>query len=185
MKTPLLLGIITALLFGSFAMSGMFAQAGMGGLVVSEVRGATTTAFEGNGPVPGVAQCPPGTQLLGGNYDMRVRAADNSNPGLQQDYDVFSLSDFPNNRYTLAAQVFATTTAGTTIDVTPIAFCATLTFPMGMSMVGGELLDIDTMALFIGAIGVNPVITGLVGITMGGVAAQVVWFVHSRRKKNE
>ena len=48
--------------------------------------------------------------------------------------------------------------------------------------IGGELLDINYVSLFIGAIGVNPVITGLVAITMGGVAAQAVWFVHRRRK---
>ena len=53
------------------------------------------------------------------------------------------------------------------------------------SMIGGELLDIDTMALFVGAIGVNPVITGLVALTMGGIAAQAMWFFHQRRIKNE
>jgi len=50
-------------------------------------------------------------------------------------------------------------------------------------MIGGELLDINTLPLLVGAIGVNPVITALVAITMGGVAAQAVWFVHRRRKK--
>ena len=65
-----------------------------------------------------------------------------------------------------------------------IAYCANLTFPMNMgSMIGGELLSIDSMALFVGAIGVNPVITGLVAITLGGVAAQAIWYVNSRRVK--
>jgi len=50
------------------------------------------------------------------------------------------------------------------------------------SMIGGLLLDIDTVPLLVGAIGVNPIITGLVAITMGGVAAQAAWFVHRRRK---
>ena len=50
-------------------------------------------------------------------------------------------------------------------------------------IIGGEILDLDTMALFIGAIGVNPVITGLVAITMGGVAAQAIWYVNNRRVK--
>lgn len=53
---------------------------------------------------------------------------------------------------------------------------------MNMGMIGGELLDLDTMALFVGAIGVNPVITGLVAITIDGVAAQAIWYVNSRRK---
>jgi hypothetical protein len=51
------------------------------------------------------------------------------------------------------------------------------------SMVGGAWLDIDTVSLLVGAIGVNPIITGLFAITMGGVAAQAIWFVHSRKKK--
>jgi len=51
------------------------------------------------------------------------------------------------------------------------------------SIIGGELLAINTLPLLVGAIGVNPVITGLVAITMGGVAAQAVWFVHRRKKK--
>ncbi len=53
------------------------------------------------------------------------------------------------------------------------------------SMIGGELLDINTVSLLVASIGVNPVITGLVGITIAGVAAQAVWFVHRRKKKVE
>jgi len=51
------------------------------------------------------------------------------------------------------------------------------------SIIGGELLDINTVPLLVGAIGVNPVITGLAAITMGGVAAQAIWYVNSRRVK--
>jgi hypothetical protein len=51
-------------------------------------------------------------------------------------------------------------------------------------MIGGMLLDIDTTALLVVAIGTNPVNTVLMGITLAGVAAQSVWFVH-RRKKSE
>jgi len=51
------------------------------------------------------------------------------------------------------------------------------------SMIGGELLAINTVPLLVGAIGTNPIITGLVGITIAGVAGQAVWFVHRRKKK--
>lgn len=50
------------------------------------------------------------------------------------------------------------------------------------NMIGGTLLDIDTTALLIASIDTNPVITGLVAITLAGVAGQIVWFVHRRRK---
>jgi hypothetical protein len=52
-----------------------------------------------------------------------------------------------------------------------------------MNAVGGELLDINTVSLLVGAMGVNPVITALMGITIAGIVGQTVWFVH-RRKKN-
>ena len=53
------------------------------------------------------------------------------------------------------------------------------------SMIGGALLEINSVSLLVGAIGVNPIITGLVGITIAGVAGQTVWFVHRRKKKVE
>jgi len=51
------------------------------------------------------------------------------------------------------------------------------------SMIGGELLDINTVSLLVASIGTNPIITGLVGITLAGVAGQAVWFIHRRKKK--
>ena len=51
-----------------------------------------------------------------------------------------------------------------------------------MEAVGGELLAIDSAALFVAAIGVNPVVTGLVVITLAGVVGQTVWFLHKRKK---
>ena len=51
------------------------------------------------------------------------------------------------------------------------------------SMIGGELLEINTIPLLVGAIGVNPVITGLVGITLAGIVGQTAWFVHRRKKR--
>ncbi len=50
------------------------------------------------------------------------------------------------------------------------------------SMIGGALLDINTVSLLVASIGTNPIITGLVGITIAGVAGQAVWFVHRRKK---
>ncbi len=51
--------------------------------------------------------------------------------------------------------------------------------------VGGVLLDTDTVSLLAGSIGIDPLLTGLIGITIGGLAVQAVWFVHRRKKKNE
>ena len=59
-----------------------------------------------------------------------------------------------------------------------------LNHPICDALVGGYLIDIDNASLFVAAIGTNPVITGLVGITLAGVAVQAVWFVH-RRKNSE
>lgn len=56
-------------------------------------------------------------------------------------------------------------------------------FGIALGAVGGELLDINTASLLIGAIGTNPVITGLVGITLAGIVGQAVWFIHKKRKK--
>ncbi len=47
--------------------------------------------------------------------------------------------------------------------------------------VGGNILEIDNYALFVAAIGTNPVITALVGITLAGIAGQALWFVHRRK----
>ncbi|MFI5405310.1 MAG: hypothetical protein ACHQ1D_02220 [Nitrososphaerales archaeon] len=52
-------------------------------------------------------------------------------------------------------------------------------------MVGGTLLEIDNYALFAAAIGTNPVITGLVAITLAGVAGQAVWFIHKKKNSNK
>jgi len=49
-------------------------------------------------------------------------------------------------------------------------------------VIGGYLIDINSASLFVAAIGINPVITGLVGITIAGITGQAVWFVHRRRK---
>jgi len=56
-------------------------------------------------------------------------------------------------------------------------------FGLTLGAVGGELLEINTVSLLVAAIGTNPVITALVGITIAGVAGQAIWFVHRRKKK--
>jgi hypothetical protein len=50
------------------------------------------------------------------------------------------------------------------------------------NMIGGALLDIDTSALLVAAVGTNPVITGLVGITLAGLIVQAAWFIHKKKK---
>jgi len=180
LKTPYLLGIITVLLFGSFAMSGMFAQAGMGGLVVTSVKGPPAFLGQGSFDDVSVVFCPAGTQLIAGNFDFResfslIRG---------WEYELVNLSNFVINEHAVIGTTFNSFSGPDIVEFNAIAYCAELTFPMNMGgMIGGELLDIDTMALFVGAIGVNPVITGLVAITMGGVAAQAIWYVNSRRVK--
>jgi len=170
LKTPYLLGIITVLLFGSFAVSGMIAQAGplpietiaiAGPLAIADVATAATST----------AECPNTHPfLIGGSYHLNVPA--------DIAHAVTPFFDVATNSFTVAA----ISGAGDPLRIQATALCANFNFPMNMGMIGGELLDLDTMALFVGAIGVNPVITGLVAITMGGLAVQAVWFVHRRRK---
>jgi len=80
----------------------------------------------------------------------------------------------PTPHITLAAQC-----EGASILVSNHCFAQALS-----NIIGGVLLDINTVSLLVGAIGTNPIITGLVAITIAGVAGQAVWFVH-RRKKSE
>ena len=47
--------------------------------------------------------------------------------------------------------------------------------------IGGNILEIDNYTLFVAAIGTNPIFTGLIGITLAGVALQAAWFVHRRK----
>ncbi len=52
-----------------------------------------------------------------------------------------------------------------------------------MAIIGGALLSIDTTAVLVAAIGTDPVVTGLVALTMAGVAGQTAWFIHRRKKQ--
>ncbi len=67
-------------------------------------------------------------------------------------------------------------------DLTDADFSGCLNHPIcGDALIGGYLIDIDNASLFVAAIGTNPVITGLVGITLAGIAGQALWFVHRRK----
>ena len=54
---------------------------------------------------------------------------------------------------------------------------------LGIQAIGGVLVEISALAVIAAAIGVDPLITGLVVITMLGITGQAAWFIH-RRKKN-
>jgi len=49
-------------------------------------------------------------------------------------------------------------------------------------MIGGTLLEIDKFALIVAAIGIDPLITGLVALTIVGVAGQAAWIVHKKKR---
>jgi len=177
LKTPYLLGIITVLLFGSFAVSGMIAQAGPSPYETIIVPGSLISVVGTS-----VMNCPASHPfIISGTYSEHVIPAGTGDIApFRHQHNLIENINPITNTYTisLASVLYVL------YDISPEALCANFNFPMGgMSMIGGELLDLDNMALFIGAIGVNPVITGLVAITMGGVAAQAIWFVNSRRVK--
>jgi hypothetical protein len=179
LKTPYLLGFITALLFSSFALSGMYAQAGLDPNEIITVQGniVTVSIFA---PAASVATCPGTHQVIGGGFSDFAIQASTGVGGQQLDYDIISNLALNVNSYETI--VFLNEDVDSFV-FSVYAVCQKINFPINMgSMIGGELLDLDTMALFIGAIGVNPVITGLVAITMGGVTAQAIWYVYSRTK---
>ncbi len=66
-----------------------------------------------------------------------------------------------------------------TIEVNGVCQCE----QQNTQCVGGVIIDIDTVSLLAGTIGIDPLLTGLIGITIGGLAVQAVWFVHRRKKK--
>jgi len=56
-----------------------------------------------------------------------------------------------------------------------------LNHPICAALVGGYLIDIDNTSLFVAVIETNPVITGLIGITLAGIAGQALWVIHRRK----
>ena len=161
------------------AAQSMMAEAGMGGLVVTEEKGTPVIGSVSSDTVTSIATCPAGTQLIGGDEEIRVTNFVQA----PFSWDVDKQASFLTNQYIVSVDVGQGVQGTDSVEITAIAFCGQLTFPMNMGMVGGELLDINTVSLLVGAIGTNPVITALVGITIAGVAGQAVWFVHRRKKK--
>lgn len=56
---------------------------------------------------------------------------------------------------------------------------------LGMQAIGGMDIQINTLAVMAAGVGVDPLITGLVVITMVGITGQVAWFVHRRNKQKD
>ncbi len=54
---------------------------------------------------------------------------------------------------------------------------------IGSMAVGGIMIPVDAVVLLAAAIGVDPLITGLLVLSMVGVSAQVVWLIHRKKKK--
>lgn len=71
---------------------------------------------------------------------------------------------------------------GIDVDGDGILEFSKLSEPVDITLVGGTLIPLDTTALLVAAIGVNPVITVLVAITITGVAGQIAWIVHKKKR---
>ena len=180
MDSKILLGVIAVTIFGTFAVQGMMIQAGVSTFETIIVPGPTMLF---NDIV--TLNCPASHPfIISGTYDEFLVLLPNDNPAPQflPRIGVNEQIDPVANSYTVEVISSGAIDEHT---VTPEALCANFNFPMQMGMIGGELLDINTVSLLVGAIGTNPVITALIGITLAGVAGQVVWFVHRRKKKNE
>jgi len=171
LKTQILLGIIAVTIFGTMAVQGMMVQAGISPIEIIQETGVQSS-FQS------IATCPATHPfLIGGSYDLRAEEIQ----GIGNIEEVQTNFNTATNSY----EVTATTAVNwSTYLVTAKALCASFNFPMNMGMaVGGELINIDTVSLLVSAIGVNPVITAIVGITLAGVAGQIAWFVYKERKK--
>jgi len=125
------------------------------------------------------ASCPATDQIIGGGKLHFTQFA-HTNPDRW-------IVDESLNLSTNSYDVTVTVLENSRIEFQAFAICAgitTLLNQMG-SMIGGALLEINSVSLLVGSIGVNPVITGLVGITIAGIVGQTVWVVHRRKKKVE
>ncbi len=161
-------------MFGSFVLSGFLAEAGLNpNEIIVVIDPVIHDTFGNFPPAISTATCPITHQVIGGGIE-RLFTPEPSSTVIEETLDLAT------NSYTIE---LTSSTGGSPAQIQAFATCQKINFPM-MGMIGGELLDIDTMSLFIGAIGVNPVITGLVGITIAGVAGQAIWFVHRRKSEN-
>jgi len=173
LDSKILLGIIAVTILGTFAVSGMMVQAGLEDLEIITVVDPVIHNTPTPGSVTSTATCPNTHKVIGGGIEFWFHPGPSANSVIRESIDVAT------NSYSVEAG-----TSGSQAQIQAFATCAKINFPLSMSMIGGELLDINTVSLLVGAIGTNPVITGLVAITLAGVAGQAVWFVH-RRKKSE
>jgi len=167
LDSKILLGIIAVTIFGTLGVQGIMVQAGVFPIETIQVDGGP---FVGAPDGTSSATCPGSHPfLIGGSYTIS---------GLPTGFSVVPTFETNTNTYS----VFGSSSPGNLVFEAH-ALCANFNFPMQMGMIGGELLDINTLPLLVSAIGVNPIITALVGITIAGVAGQAVWFVHRRKKK--
>jgi len=177
LDSKVLLGIIAVTIVGSFAVSGLFVQAGLEDLEILIVIDPTpANAESGFDPVTSTATCPITHKVIGGGIDSIIP----TRPLSMNLISIRESIDLITNSYSVSID---TTNPFPGVDVRAFATCAKINFPM-MGMIGGVLLDIDTTSLLVASIGTNPVITGLFAVTVAGVIGQAVWFVH-RRKKSE
>jgi len=170
--SKILLGIIAVTILGTFAVSGMFVQAGLEDLEIITVVDPVIHTSPNPGTVTSTANCPNTHKVIGGGIEFYTHIP-NTHTVIRESINLST------NSYSVSASASDPPT-----EIQAFATCALINFPMSMSMIGGELLDINTVSLLVASIGTNPVITALVGITLAGVAGQAVWFVHRRRKNN-
>ena len=55
----------------------------------------------------------------------------------------------------------------------------------GQMAVGGIMIPVDAVALLLAAIGIDPLITGLLVLSMIAVSAQLVWILHKKKISNK
>jgi len=181
LNSKILLGIIAVTILGTFAVSGLFVQAGLEpNEITRELGNQIFPVWPANKDLTSTATCPLTHKVIGGGIQNFLI----DNPALKPDrYEIFSNPDFPNNSWEVR---FILSDNTDDLVLRAYAICQKINFPLNMgSMIGGELLDINSVSLLIGAIGTNPIITALMGITIAGIAGQAVWFVHRRKKKSE
>ena len=172
MKTPYLLGIITALLFGSFTVSGFLAEAGPQPIETIQVDGLLVQLTQNfpNNIGTSIAECPTSHPfLIGGSHTFR---SIDSSPGA---HIIIPLFDTGNNAY----QVSGSVSSGNGIEFQAHALCANFNFPMGI--VGGDGVRINNVSLLLalGSINAPWIALGIVGISAG------VWYYKERKNKVE
>jgi len=163
LDSKILLGIIAVTIFGTMGVQHIFVQAGLSPIETIQVKGEFVTDSERGGEtVISEAECPPSHPfLIGGSYHFQLVPFAGSN--ILPIYSVTPIFDPINNIYSVQTSVISEQTQ---TGIQARALCANFNFPMDMGMVGGGLLDINTISLLVGAIGTNPVITGLVAVSI-------------------